>query len=653
MQPLALIRRVAACALAAFVVSCGGGGGGNNPPAADPSAKATLGAAGGTLKSPDGQLTLTIPAGALGNDTEITITELAAANVPQRLKDLGADRVWQLGPDGQQFAMPAALKIELPAGNEVVLLLHSSAGKTALADGSQLVVGAAGRTLTGQLGHFSEVATVRARGFEMPTLIVEPRDLEVGDTTTSTFAIRKTASDFEAEVSCDWFPDLQVTTILEQTGASVNCFSGVSLFQGTVREVGGTVTYECVAKGTRTVSATFTIEAVAGILDTTRTLLEGELTLRREIDVICRDKGGPAAAVKVGTFPLPFGMSLPDGVTIVNDRFAGLTGDGPHVLIAGSNGAVAMDLVTGLSSMNQTPSGPDGALGANLLGVRPISRPNPGAGTPAALFGTTTGGSGSYLRNWDNTAQFWGLTQISPGSTFIDASNAGGGIVAEEMVTVSPARGLQFVGFDAAFGFFTSAFGVALSAGQLGGAPQTAALPSAAAGSPVLVGIPGLAGAAARVVVHLRGSAQNAVPLFTLGGPALGLMRCASQAFGGRIPCIVTGGDKAYLFRHDPADPTAVPPVEVLDVGAGALGVQFGTRADGGLAAVVSNFGAGTLNIVIFGSDGAVAANRSMPLPAGVTGSAHAAPFAHGGRNYVAGTGNGSGNYFTLEVTFD
>ena len=82
-------HRLAAALLAAAVLaSCGGGGGDS----VGPIARKSVGAAGGSLSSPDGTLTLTIPAGALGNETEITITEVSTGNVPAHLKPIGAAR---------------------------------------------------------------------------------------------------------------------------------------------------------------------------------------------------------------------------------------------------------------------------------------------------------------------------------------------------------------------------------------------------------------------------------------------------------------------------------------------------------------------------------------------------------------------------------
>jgi hypothetical protein len=58
---------------------------------------------GGKLSTPDGVFTVTIPAGALAGDTQITIEEVASPAA-------GAiGKTYDIGPSGTQFAMPATL----------------------------------------------------------------------------------------------------------------------------------------------------------------------------------------------------------------------------------------------------------------------------------------------------------------------------------------------------------------------------------------------------------------------------------------------------------------------------------------------------------------------------------------------------------------
>jgi hypothetical protein len=125
-EVLAMNRRLgrtgalwAAALLASALVGCGGGGGGgggtnNPPPAAVPTATAvgattgavvskTIGAAGGEVTSGDGNLKVTVPAGALGADTDIGIQPVEN----KAIGGLGSG--YDLTPDGHQFAQPVTL----------------------------------------------------------------------------------------------------------------------------------------------------------------------------------------------------------------------------------------------------------------------------------------------------------------------------------------------------------------------------------------------------------------------------------------------------------------------------------------------------------------------------------------------------------------
>lgn len=66
-------------------------------------ASAVIGSAGGSLKSPDGALTLTVPPGALTADTTLTIQPLS------NLAPGGVGSAYRLGPEGQTFAVPVTL----------------------------------------------------------------------------------------------------------------------------------------------------------------------------------------------------------------------------------------------------------------------------------------------------------------------------------------------------------------------------------------------------------------------------------------------------------------------------------------------------------------------------------------------------------------
>lgn len=104
--------------LLTLLTACGGGSSGTTPPVSTPvvptptavgvasgvPVSATIGAAGGSVGTPDGKVALNIPAGALAADTVITIQPIT--NKAHGGMGLG----YRLTPDGQTFAQPVELK---------------------------------------------------------------------------------------------------------------------------------------------------------------------------------------------------------------------------------------------------------------------------------------------------------------------------------------------------------------------------------------------------------------------------------------------------------------------------------------------------------------------------------------------------------------
>ncbi len=76
-------------------------------------------AAGGVITSPDGLLTLTIPPGALKEDTNISIEVVPEADYPEQFTDIPpTGSVYSFQPNGLEFNYPIELNIDISA-NEV------------------------------------------------------------------------------------------------------------------------------------------------------------------------------------------------------------------------------------------------------------------------------------------------------------------------------------------------------------------------------------------------------------------------------------------------------------------------------------------------------------------------------------------------------
>ena len=155
--------------LLGVLLGCGGGSSGGGSGAGNPAvASANIGQNGGTLTSLDGKVTLTIPAGALGNTQTITIESIDPATLTGEFAGIEADLAYELKPDGLQFNPPAqvTLKLDDPAQPEegavekgVSVLLTSANGKIEPLGNLVLTVDADGNTATlrGELTHFSKL----------------------------------------------------------------------------------------------------------------------------------------------------------------------------------------------------------------------------------------------------------------------------------------------------------------------------------------------------------------------------------------------------------------------------------------------------------------------------------------------------------------
>jgi len=145
---------------------------------------AIIGPEGGTITSSDGRLTLTIPQGALTEDTEITIRKLNPEDLPPESQ--GAVLAYELLPDGLEFLLPvtATVEIDIESTTEdgvlstvlpITTLLLSSEGIIELLENQSenVDLDSGTSTTSGELNHFTFlVATI-----EIP----DPNNIFIGN----------------------------------------------------------------------------------------------------------------------------------------------------------------------------------------------------------------------------------------------------------------------------------------------------------------------------------------------------------------------------------------------------------------------------------------------------------------------------------------
>ena len=540
------------------------------------------------------------------------------------------------------FAQPAKVEIELPASGPASLGVAGVQRRTMGGRrGTDTVVGGRQAYVSGQLNHFSELAMLDAALDMSLTTGLQPREIAVGGELVVNTTVTKSASPYAAVVE---EPTYKTSADIEFV--SMQSSGELLLPANAAAQYAVTRHYVCLREhsGAVYVYARIWIELDLPLL---QYVAADE---RREEPYVC--KGPPPGTedkVRTGVFPLPLGMQQPDGLQLVQRAFAGLTGNTVHALIAGSNGVVGIDLKTGAVSLDQTPTGADGALGnGSLLGVTAVSQPNPGATTHAALFGA--GALGSAVRSFvqfNNGA--WGWSQILLLGQVLQWASSGGGLEADEVLGARPGVGLVAHRFDGV-AYRQSAEG-SVDAFRFDGKLVAAAVPLNLAGSPVLVATHTDGDTTTSVWHHDRSRTPGTL-LFKVPGVAK-VLRCMDQvlstAFGSRRLCGLTTAEQLHYFLYDTQDPAAVPSVGSVPVGPGAVGVQFGLRAAGNPWTAVANFDGHSLDIVDYNAAGQVLDQQKVTVPAGCLNPGHAAPFNEGGKDCVAGTCYGSGHYFVFE----
>ena len=148
----------------------------DGPPPAPLSAEADIKAENGgtiTLGSDESpRLILDIPPGALDSDITISVRELSASEVPDRIRGVGPiGPVYEFGPDGLEFAVPAQVTVHVPRADLIRLGMENGVPMLFLAavngDRAEILPApitvadlAAGRvTVAAPLTHFSKLLT--------------------------------------------------------------------------------------------------------------------------------------------------------------------------------------------------------------------------------------------------------------------------------------------------------------------------------------------------------------------------------------------------------------------------------------------------------------------------------------------------------------
>ncbi len=321
--------------------------------AADNTATETVGSAGGTVTSADGNLTLVIPAGALTTDEEISVTMVPPAQRDPELSDLTADAaVYDMQPDGLQFSTPAEVSVSLPGvaptvadtliGITPAVITSRSGGNVDLAD-TQLTTAeldGQGIVASGEISHFSVIVADMLRigtGASAAALKVEAGFFEesypVGQEWPVAVRVRGQDDLPKGSAKASW-ADASVAPVSQKTNDTPDLEQNPVL---DILDLLGSGTYTCDAVGLGSWAGVFGVSVDASLLGPEGVTGSGLRIFSTKVShaVQCVQPQRPFTDFDL---PSPEGISmiqgvtLPDGYLFTHGGGASVTNDAGEML---------------------------------------------------------------------------------------------------------------------------------------------------------------------------------------------------------------------------------------------------------------------------------------------------------------------------------
>lgn len=221
-----------------------------------------VGSTGGIIESGDGRLKLEIPPGALSDTQSITVQRAPVSSIPEAVREASSvSPVYELGPDGLQFALPVRLTLQIDtesvATDEDVevpayYLLSESGDAISIAaeQRAELDADSGVLALSGAISHFSRVwgslpkgAGVRVRFSGVPSAAPEGIAVFVSRATVTNDGTSQLSAD-DVTLYASAIPRLALT------GGAANAEQRLgSLSAGEARSLGADKAYDCLEAG--------------------------------------------------------------------------------------------------------------------------------------------------------------------------------------------------------------------------------------------------------------------------------------------------------------------------------------------------------------------------------------------------------------------
>jgi len=639
-----LLTPLAILTMAFFLTFCSSGG--DDPaglplivlPTLPTQLSGTLGAAGGTLTSSNGKLSLMVPPGALAADTEITITEMAEDEVPSVFDGFVVEKAFRVEPIGLDFAgdveITLTLGLEPPSvrsGRNRDLQVDLEVRFIAMSDDAFEELGFPDTELeignnrvfhasTSELNDFAVTAVPDILLWIDGQVLISEDVIENQPFETSMTMVVSDLLDWDAETHLlaysaeSFILDLEHGDIITPDSETL--------------EPDGSTMRTFVMPTTPTEAGTQSLE-LGLLLRVTPSLIPDPPTIDIEYkfpprSVEVAEESPSAGSIALGTY----NVSLPGAESIFPIRGTPDWQLNDTAIVAYNNGAQFLGLSPALPfSQINTDFASFGRIYGLLVVVKP-SLERAASGYQAILFGP----NGGAVSNWVPANNGFGMMQLFAfNHNLTDALPYDNDPASAGYCYVDNTVGIVYLTeFDIDTGFFQSA-------GYVSGFPEATGLAVSAfvreEGS-LLTAVDGTPG---RLYLHdLVSFISPATYIADLGNSprrirSLGDVAVVSNYASGTLT----------IVSWSQADEVAIS--GTVTVGDGPVGIDLLGLAGGAIAIVSTGFNDNTYWVTVVSSTGTVVSNTGYSLPAGITGPGHAV-WLHDENKQILVSGNTTGN---------
>jgi len=595
------------------------GGGGDDPVSAD------IGPQGGALTSADGDFTLTVPAGALGQTTTLTIDRRTGADVPDELAAEGVTVAYEIGPAGTAFQVPATVSLDVtgakrggrPEAGDLQVLLEARIVEISLPETQELGIDwdTGLRELSGLI---SETGSGGAMDYD---------GLDVNFPNVPDGAISGIPFELRREIARDPSSVLEAALTFRDRSHTirdnaVTCLDNeVPLGQLAAAPIVYMATYDSDCPDDTDGVLVPALELEDYTL--TRELgSESTYTLVfRKVIACVAGSGDPTSEPAIVTSP----FAGPEGLARIRPGWAGMLAVLFVILLASANGWGAVDPRLGAALI--TIFVLNGFVRYGVLALSHPSSEKQGAYVDAAF---SYGPEGARLTHYQNDVEDWGMSQIIGLQAHItDAVPFGNATVVPGLVFVNNTTDqVHFVVYDAvddAFEVSPEALAGSEFPGLLAGTLFSAC--AATADGPVLAVANGEPG---QLFLHPRDGAVTA----TFVGNVMDQPRRVRHAGNIAVISHWEGGVLTIVLWDGVSDTATVAGTVQVGWG-GSIGIDVMDLGDGTVGVCSTGYLDDSYSVTVIDDTGTVVSNTTTAAPGGCTGPGHAIWARDGTRNIL------------------